>query len=107
MKQELSAGLGKGEIAELVKDNEVEAAEVFGELALSPCPPFGLKPVDQIDGVEEAAAGSGPYAAARNRDRQMRLAGTGRTRGILPNITTSMDGSFIDITLATVRTLRS
>src|SRR6185437_10126747 len=77
MEQQLSAGLGEGEIPELVKDHEVEAGEVFGELALPPRPPLGLKPVDQIDGVEEAAAGSGTYAAPRDRDRQMRLAGTG------------------------------
>jgi hypothetical protein len=35
------------------------------------------------------------------------LAGARRTGGILPNITTPMGGSFIGITLATVRAWRS
>jgi hypothetical protein len=44
-----------------------------------------------------------------NADRRgdMGLPGSWRSRGILPNITTLMGGSFIGITLATVRALRS
>jgi hypothetical protein len=38
---------------------------------------------------------------------QVRLAAARRSRGILPNITTPKGGSFIGITLATVRTWRS
>jgi hypothetical protein len=38
---------------------------------------------------------------------EMRFSRAGRTRGILPNITTPMGGSFIGITLATVRASRS
>ena len=77
MEQQLSAGLGERQIAELVEDDEVEAGEIIGEPSLAAGPPFGLEPVDQIDGVEEAAARSGADAAARDRDRQMRLAGAG------------------------------
>jgi hypothetical protein len=44
-----------------------------------------------------------PDRLAPECDGQVRLADTGRTRGILPNITTPMGGSFIGITLATVR----
>src|ERR1700733_13317385 len=38
---------------------------------------------------------------------EMLFSRPGRTRGILPNITTPMGGSFIGITLATVRASRS
>jgi hypothetical protein len=40
-------------------------------------------------------------------ERDVGLAGAARTRGILPNITTPMGGSFIGITLAMVRAWRS
>jgi hypothetical protein len=52
-------------------------------------------------------AASGLHRLDTERDAEMRLAGAGRTRGILPNITTPMGGSFIGITLATVRASRS
>jgi hypothetical protein len=50
-----------------------------------------------------------PLLASRQAEpkREMGLAGAARTRGILPNITTPMGGSFIGITLAMVRAWRS
>ena len=34
MEQQLAAGLGKGEIAEFIEDDEVDAGEVVGDAAL-------------------------------------------------------------------------
>jgi hypothetical protein len=48
MEQELAAGLGEGQIAELVKNDEVHASEVVGNSALPPVPGLGLDPVDEI-----------------------------------------------------------
>jgi CO/xanthine dehydrogenase Mo-binding subunit len=74
---------------------------------------FGVRHVEMPAGLagdsrgatkqELALADRGPSQA----DCQMRLAHARRTRGILPNITTPMGGSFIGITLATVRAWRS
>jgi hypothetical protein len=78
--------------------------QTTGELAASPLILFLLQGVDQIDGREEANAllvvFDGLHA---ERGGEMGLACAWRTRGILPNITTPMGGSFIGITLATVR----
>ena len=38
VEQELSAGLGEGQISDFVEDDEVEAGQVVGEAALLPCP---------------------------------------------------------------------
>jgi len=48
MEQELAAGLGEGQIAELVRNDEVHASEVVGNSALSPVAGLGLDPVDEI-----------------------------------------------------------
>src|ERR1019366_1156744 len=77
MEQKLPAGLREREIAELIEDDEVEAAEIIGEPPLPAGPSFGLEPVNQIDGVEEPAARSGADTSARDRHRQMRLARAG------------------------------
>ncbi len=77
VEQQLPAGLGERQIAELVEDDEVQAGEIIGKPSLAAGPPLGLEPVDQIDGVEEASARSGADTAPRDGDRQMRLAGAG------------------------------
>jgi hypothetical protein len=77
VEQQLAAGLGEGEIAEFVEDDEVETGHEVGEPSLSASPSFGLEAVHQVDGVEEATARAGPDAASRDGDRQMRLAGSG------------------------------
>ena len=56
MEQELAAGLGEGQIAELVEDDEVQACEEVGEPSLSAGTSFGLEAIDQIDGGEEPPA---------------------------------------------------
>src|SRR6516164_9675231 len=77
MEQQLTAGLGEGEIAEFIEDDEVEAREIIGDAALAPGAAFGLELVDEIDGGEEASARSGADAASRDRDGQMRLSRSG------------------------------
>ena len=56
MEEQLSAGLGEGQIAEFIEDDEVEPGEIVGDAALLAAAVLGLEPVDQIDDVEEAAA---------------------------------------------------
>src|SRR5208282_4289168 len=56
VEEELSAGLGEWQIAELVENDEVHAGEIVGDPALAPGARFGLEPIDKIDGGEEAAA---------------------------------------------------
>ncbi len=51
MKEQRPAGLGEGQIAELVKDNEVHAGEIFGEAALAAGAGFALHPVDEATTV--------------------------------------------------------
>ena len=77
VEQELAAGLGEGQIAEFVEDDEVHAGEVVGHAALPAGAGFGLEPVDQVDDVEEAAAGAIADTGPGDGDGQMRLAGSG------------------------------
>jgi hypothetical protein len=50
-----------------------------GDASLTSGSAFGLELIDEIDRGEEAPARSRPDAASRDRDRQMRLAGSGST----------------------------
>ena len=43
MEQELAAGLGEGQVAELVEDDEVHAGEVIGEPALASVAGLGFE----------------------------------------------------------------
>jgi hypothetical protein len=77
VEQQLTAGLGKGEIAEFVEDNEVPPGEIFGDPSLSAATRLSLKPVDEIDGVVESAMFARANATASNSYGEMSLAGTG------------------------------
>src|SRR5690606_14135522 len=77
MEQELSAGLGEGQIAEFVEDDEVLAGEVIGHAPLAGGPAFGLELVDEVDDVEEAAAGAVADAGPGNGDGEVGFAGAG------------------------------
>ena len=77
MEQQLPAGLGEGQIAEFIEDDEVEAGEIVGDASLASGSAFGLELIDEIDGSEEATARSGSDAASRDGDGQMGLAGSG------------------------------
>ena len=56
MEQELPAGLGEGQIAKFVEDDEVASDELVCGAALASGTEFGLEMVDQVDDVVEAAA---------------------------------------------------
>jgi len=58
MEQELTAGLGEGQIAEFVEDQEVEPAQQIGHAPLPVGSGLGIELVDQIDDIEEPAAGA-------------------------------------------------
>lgn len=55
MEEELPAGLGEGQIAELVEDHKVEATEQIGRAALAVIARLGIKLVHEVNHVEEAA----------------------------------------------------
>ena len=50
--------MGEGQVAEFIEDDEVLAAEIVGHASLPAGASLGLELIDQIDDVEEAAAGA-------------------------------------------------
>ena len=54
VEQQLPAGLGEGEIAEFVEDDEVEACEIIGESSLATGAGLSLELIDEVDGGVEA-----------------------------------------------------
>ena len=77
MEQKLSASLGEPQIAEFIEDDEVEAREIISDAALATSAAFGLEPVDEVDGCEEASARSGADAASCDGDGSMRFSRSG------------------------------
>jgi len=75
MEEQLSAGLGEGEVAELVEHDKVEAGQVIGEPSLPAGTGFALQSVDEVDDGVEAASGAAADASPRDGYGQMRLAG--------------------------------
>ena len=79
MEEALAAGLGEGQIAQLVEDDEIQARELGGQSAGAALAGFLLEPVHQIDGVEVAAApsratsSSKASGARRSRPRTRRV----------------------------------
>jgi len=73
VEQELAAGLGEGEIAEFVQDQEVEAGDQVRGPALSFCPRFGVELVHQVDDVEEPAPAAVSDTGPGDADREMGL----------------------------------
>ena len=76
MEQELAAGLGEGQIAELVEDDEVEPAEMVGDAPLASCAGFGFELTDEVNDIEEAAASAAADAGAGDADGEVGLAGS-------------------------------
>lgn len=70
--EQLSTSLSEGEIAKFVKNGEVVAGETIGDSALPPCACFSLQAVDEINGLEEAAAQAGADAASRDGNHDAR-----------------------------------
>ena len=75
MEELLPAGLGEGQIAEFVEDDEVASNELVRGAALASGTEFGLEVVDQVDDVVEAAACGLADAGAGDGDGEMGLAG--------------------------------
>lgn len=53
VEQELAAGLGEGQVAQFIENDEVEAREIVRCAALLAPAGLGLQPVDQVDDAEE------------------------------------------------------
>jgi hypothetical protein len=77
VEQELAAGLGEREIAELVEDQEVEAGDQVRGPALSFGAGFGVELVHQVDDVEEPAPAAVSDTGTCDADREMGLASPG------------------------------
>ncbi len=77
VEEQLAAAVGKGQITQLVEDDEIDARELLGQPAGAPRAGLGLQLVDQIHDVEEAATGAVADAVGGDGDSQMRLAGSG------------------------------
>ena len=77
MEQELPAGLGEGQIAKLVEDDEVASDELVRGTALASGAEFGLEVVDQVDDVVAAATGAPSDTGAGDGDGEMGLSGAG------------------------------
>lgn len=77
VEQELAAGLGEGQVAELVKDDEVLAGEIVGHAALAAGSSLCLQLVDEVDHVEEAPPCAASDGGTRDGDGQVGLAGSG------------------------------
>ena len=77
MEQKLAAGLGEGQIAQLVQDQEVEARDQISGSALPFCTGFGIQLVHRIDAIEEPPATATADAGAGNTDGEVGFAGSG------------------------------
>ena len=53
----MPAGLGEGQIAKLIEDQEVEATQEVSGSSLAVGARFGVKLVDEVDNIEEALEG--------------------------------------------------
>src|SRR4029079_14589677 len=79
MKEELAAGLGERQIAELVEHDEVHAGEVIGQPPLSAGAGLTLQPVHQVEDDVEAASSTATDAGSCDRHGEMRFAAAGST----------------------------
>ena len=77
VEQELSAGLGEGQIAKFIEDDEVHAGQMLSYPALPPIAGLGLEPVNEVDHVVEPAARARSDTASGNGDGEVALAGAG------------------------------
>lgn len=88
MEEELATGLAERQVAEFVDDDQIETEQPFNQIAAATGGFLLFQLVDQIDEIIEPAARPGPDDGGRHGDAEMRLAGAGRSRDILPGITT-------------------
>ena len=77
MEEQLTAGLGEGEVAKFIENDEAQAAEVVGDAALSAGARLGFELVDEVDDIVEAAAGAAANAGAGDAYGEVGLACAG------------------------------
>jgi hypothetical protein len=75
VEQELAAGLSERKVAKFVKDDEVHPGQMLGDTALPSVTGLRLKPIDEVDYVVKATAGTRPDAASGDGYGHMCLAG--------------------------------
>ncbi len=75
MEEQLTAGLGEGQLAQLIEDDEVQPGHVVGETTLLAAAGLCLEAVHEVDDVVEAAAGAVANEGAGNGDGEMGLSG--------------------------------
>ena len=73
MEQELSSGLGEGQVTEFVDNDEIAPGELLGGAALATGPELDLELVNQLDGVMAAPAEALPDTGADNGGGEMVL----------------------------------
>ena len=64
VEEQLAAGLGEGQVAKLVEDDEVEAGQMIGDTALTTSARLRLELVHEIDNVKEATSRTAADASA-------------------------------------------
>ncbi|MCS3929300.1 hypothetical protein M2175_004331 [Bradyrhizobium elkanii] len=77
VEEKLATGLGEGQIAEFIQHNEVHPGQMLGEPSLPSVAGLGLEAIDEVDYVEEAAAGTGSDAASGDGNGQVGFACAG------------------------------
>lgn len=77
VEEERATGLGEGQIAEFIQHDEVHPGQMLGEPSLPSVAGLGLEAIDEVDYVEEAAAGTGSDAASGDGNGQVGLACAG------------------------------
>jgi hypothetical protein len=107
MKEQLAAGLGEREIAEFVEHDEVKPGQIIGEPALSAGARFAFQAIDEIDDSVKAAASAAADAGPRDGYGEMRFAGAGRDRDMVPDIRGRKRRFTIPFILASAAELRS
>ena len=77
VEEKLATGLGEGQIAEFVQHDEVHPGQMLGKPSLPSIAGLGLEAVDEVDHVEEAAAGTRSDAASCDGNGQVGFACAG------------------------------
>jgi len=94
VEQQLPARLAEWQIAEFVDDDEIVAQQLLDETPTAAGGLFLFELVDQINEVEEAAAGLGTDDRRGDGDAQVRFTGARRSSFIMPVISRIARGAF-------------
>ena len=76
MEQELAASQREGQIAKLIEDDKIQAAQAISDPALPFGARFGFQLIDEIDDIEEPTAGAFPDQGAGDGNGEMGFAGS-------------------------------